>query len=68
MYIIVCTGVDCGDPGEPDNSVRVLSSTTLNSIVKYKCKQGFRMAGSTYRVCQANGKWTGVPVQCIGEQ
>lgn len=24
------------------------------------------MAGSTYRVCQANGEWTGVPVRCIG--
>ncbi len=69
MFLLSVTidTVKCEDPGKPDNSIRFLSSTNVNSIVKYKCKEGYRLAGSSYRVCQASGKWSGITPKCLGK-
>ena len=70
LLIDVCYHIDsvkCEDPGKPENSIRFLSSKSVNSIVKYKCKEGFRLTGSSYRVCQASGKWSGIAPRCLGE-
>ena len=58
---------ECEDPPSPDNALRILSSTAVNSVVKYKCNRGYKLIGSAYRVCRANGKWSGVPARCVGE-
>lgn len=57
----------CKDPGTLLNGYRYLSSTTVKSIVKYKCKPGYYLIGSSYQVCLANGKWSGVFPKCLGK-
>lgn len=61
-----CLAVDCGDPGTPANGVRSLTTTTLNSIVLYECNRGFVLDGSSSRVCQASGVWSGLLPVCRG--
>ena len=52
--------VNCGDPGLPANSDRdLIGGTTFNGVVRYTCREGYRLQGSTQRQCQANGQWSG---------
>ena len=67
LFVSPVIASSCEDPPSPDNALRILSSTKVNSVVKYKCNKGYKLIGSSYRVCKANGKWSGVPAQCVGE-
>lgn len=62
--IPTCMYVDCGDPGTPFQGSRQISSTSLDSIVKYNCNKDFRLVGDGFRQCQANGQWTGSLPTC----
>jgi len=61
-----CLAVDCGDPGTPANGVRSLTTTTLGSVVLYECNRGFVLDGSSSRLCQATGVWSGLLPVCRG--
>jgi CUB/sushi domain-containing protein len=60
-----CIIVDCGNPGEPTNGVKVGSSTTFGSTVQYRCNEGYELDGNERRECQANGRWSGVLPRCV---
>ena len=59
--------VDCGNPGVPVNGNVWAGSTSLGSIVKYKCDPSFQLVGESYRVCQISGLWSGVLPICERE-
>lgn len=65
-YLVART---CGDPGKVDDSTYDFSSDVLlNSSVVYTCNRGYRKtAGNLTRICQAEGKWSGVKPVCSGE-
>ena len=41
-------------------------STDFPNSMLFKCDPGFRLKGSSSRMCQANGTWSGLPVICAG--
>ena len=66
LTMLCCVAVDCGDPGTLANGVRRLTTTTLNSVVTYQCNRGYELDGSSSRVCQATGVWSGLLPICRG--
>lgn len=56
---ITCKPRSCGHPGEIANGVRNGSSFTYHERVSYTCLEGYELTGRPYRVCQANGRWSG---------
>ena len=58
---------NCGDPGTVTNGVRMMDKTTYQSSVSYFCNPGFKLIGSTKRVCQADGQWSGQSTSCVSE-
>ena len=66
LYISLVV-VDCGDPGQPENGMKWLRSTTLGSYVKYKCFEGYKLKGYGYRKCLSDGQWSRSLPTCEGE-
>ncbi|XP_012879669.1 PREDICTED: CUB and sushi domain-containing protein 1-like [Dipodomys ordii] len=60
-----CLPVFCGDPGVPAEGRISGKSFTYNSEVFFQCKSPFILVGSSKRVCQADGTWSGVQPTCI---
>ncbi|XP_070570701.1 E-selectin-like [Ptychodera flava] len=55
----LCTVIDCGNPGNIDNSKREGISYTYQSIVEYSCHVGFTGGGNIS--CSLSGSWTEKP-------
>ena len=53
-----CQKVDCGDPGEVENSVKSLADTLYGSTVTYTCNSGYVISGPATRRCLADGSWS----------
>ncbi|CAI9171546.1 unnamed protein product [Rangifer tarandus platyrhynchus] len=60
-----CLPVFCGDPGTPAEGRLSGKSFTYGSEVFFQCKSPFLLVGSSRRVCQADGTWSGVQPTCI---
>ncbi|KAB0373534.1 hypothetical protein FD755_015193 [Muntiacus reevesi] len=60
-----CLPVFCGDPGIPAEGRLSGKSFTYRSEVFFQCKSPFLLVGSSRRVCQADGTWSGVQPTCI---
>ena len=60
--------VDCGIPMVHAINFTTMSisyiSTTYNSSAAYSCGTGYNLVGTSQRVCQVNGSWSGQPAQC----
>eukprot|EP00117_Sycon_ciliatum_P039828 scpid16353/ scgid29370/ CUB and sushi domain-containing protein 3; CUB and sushi multiple domains protein 3 len=59
-----CRAIDCGSLVNPDNGAVTVSSTTYGSSASYNCNNGYSLSGDVYRVCQANGQWSGSAPAC----
>ncbi|XP_043572634.1 C4b-binding protein beta chain-like isoform X2 [Chiloscyllium plagiosum] len=57
------TARDCGNPGEILNGYYMADATTLGSKTTFYCDQGYRLVGSDYRLCTADG-WDGQVPTC----
>ncbi|KAI5932401.1 CUB and sushi domain-containing protein 1 [Manis javanica] len=57
--------VSCGDLGTPANGRLSCRSFTYGSEVLFQCRIPFVLVGSPWRVCQADGTWSGVQPPCI---
>ncbi|XP_003387839.1 PREDICTED: sushi, von Willebrand factor type A, EGF and pentraxin domain-containing protein 1-like isoform X2 [Amphimedon queenslandica] len=57
----------CKHPGMLDNGFVLVSSTHVNSVIKYKCNEGYRLVGNNYRVCRPSGEWSGNEPRCIAQ-
>ena len=56
--------VSCSDLPSPDNGQVVLSGTTFTSTATYSCNTGSILVGSSTRLCQADGMWSGEAPTC----
>ena len=61
----ICSQVNCGDPGVPDNGRQNPNAVyVFNSQVSFSCFDGYELVGSSIILCQANGTWSNIPPQC----
>ncbi|XP_078503642.1 CUB and sushi domain-containing protein 1 [Lissotriton helveticus] len=61
-----CLPVFCGDPGTPTHGQINGRSFIFRSEVMFQCKHPYILIGSSKRVCQSDGTWSGVQPACIG--
>ena len=55
---------DCGVPDTPANGSKSVSFTTVGHTVTYTCKSEYKLLGSSSRICQNNGQWSGTQPSC----
>uniref|UniRef100_A0A3Q2YTB4 CUB and Sushi multiple domains 3 n=1 Tax=Hippocampus comes TaxID=109280 RepID=A0A3Q2YTB4_HIPCM len=60
-----CLPKFCGDPGTPAQGLREGRSFIFKSEVTFNCIAPFIMVGSTTRLCQEDGTWSGSQPRCI---
>uniref|UniRef100_A0A5F9CUY6 CUB and sushi domain-containing protein 3 n=1 Tax=Oryctolagus cuniculus TaxID=9986 RepID=A0A5F9CUY6_RABIT len=60
-----CTIISCGDPGIPAQGKREGKSFIYQSEVSFNCNSPFILVGSSTRICQADGTWSGSSPHCI---
>ncbi|KAK2168060.1 hypothetical protein LSH36_21g11019 [Paralvinella palmiformis] len=62
---MTCSPRRCGHPGDVDHARREGNAFVYPNRVKYICKEGYEMLGRSFRVCMANGQWSGALPTCI---
>nr|XP_043886771.1 CUB and sushi domain-containing protein 1-like [Solea senegalensis] len=60
-----CLPVLCGDPGSPGGGFREGNSFSYRSEVRFYCHAPYLLVGSSLRICQADGIWSGQQPACI---
>uniref|UniRef100_A0AAQ4NQP8 CUB and Sushi multiple domains 3a n=1 Tax=Gasterosteus aculeatus aculeatus TaxID=481459 RepID=A0AAQ4NQP8_GASAC len=60
-----CLPKFCGDPGVPARGRREGRSFIFKSEVTFSCNTLYFLVGSTTRVCQEDGMWSGSQPRCI---
>uniref|UniRef100_A0A673LGJ5 CUB and sushi domain-containing protein 3-like n=1 Tax=Sinocyclocheilus rhinocerous TaxID=307959 RepID=A0A673LGJ5_9TELE len=60
-----CLPKFCGDPGIPAFGSREGRSFIYQSEVSFSCMASYIPVGSTTRICQADGTWSGSQPRCI---
>ncbi|KAM6984111.1 complement factor B-like [Tautogolabrus adspersus] len=58
------SGNNCADPGIPAGASRQGNIFGIDDTVKYSCNSNLFLVGSSMRVCQENGQWTGTEPAC----
>uniref|UniRef100_A0A3Q2QTR3 C3/C5 convertase n=1 Tax=Fundulus heteroclitus TaxID=8078 RepID=A0A3Q2QTR3_FUNHE len=58
------SGDVCPDPGVPPGAARTGNLFGIDDKVKYTCNNNLFLVGSSERVCQENGQWTGNEPAC----
>ncbi|XP_046570947.1 uncharacterized protein LOC124279187 isoform X2 [Haliotis rubra] len=65
--LVLESTVDCGPPPPADGADVVFTSTGLNAMASYKCKEGFfniLPGKQMISFCQNDGQWSMVSVKC----
>ncbi|TKS81786.1 CUB and sushi domain-containing protein 3 [Collichthys lucidus] len=60
-----CLPKFCGDPGTPAKGRREGRSFIFKSEVMFSCNAPYILVGSTTRMCQEDGTWSGSQPRCI---
>ncbi|XP_070555428.1 uncharacterized protein [Ptychodera flava] len=60
--------ISCGDPGDPINGYQTTTDNSIGATKTYACAEGYEMVGQPWRVCQANGEWSGIEPRCEKSQ
>ena len=58
------SGHSCADPGIPAGASRTGNIFGIDDTVKYSCNGNLFLVGSSERLCQENGQWTGKEPAC----
>ncbi|GCC21152.1 hypothetical protein chiPu_0019619, partial [Chiloscyllium punctatum] len=58
-----CEPTNCGNPGEILNGYYVANDSILGSKAMFYCDEGYRIVGTDYRLCTADG-WSGQVPTC----
>lgn len=64
MTFVTTAGHYCADPGVPAGASRIGNTFGTGDTVKYICNNNLLLVGSSERVCQENGQWTGKEPAC----
>ena len=67
LSLSFCTGVDCSTPTQPNHGFVSYDGTGYNMVVVYKCDEGYSLIGSSTRICQSSGEWSGEEPFCEGK-
>lgn len=61
--------VVCAVLSPPENGffIQNMCNNQYNSACGVRCLPGFELQGSSIRLCQADGTWSGAPPTCTGE-
>ncbi|XP_040262350.1 complement factor B-like [Bufo bufo] len=61
-----CRTVQCTTPGRFENGEFYPRKAKyfIGDILYFECWGGFKMSGPENRICQANGKWSGIDTTC----
>ncbi|XP_067649020.1 uncharacterized protein [Haliotis asinina] len=62
------SGVDCGSPPPAEGADVAYTSTGLNAMANYECKEGFfnnHPGQQMMSFCQNDGQWSMVSVKCV---
>ncbi|XP_076181652.1 sushi, von Willebrand factor type A, EGF and pentraxin domain-containing protein 1 isoform X2 [Ptiloglossa arizonensis] len=65
-YTPICTRRKCGFPGYFPRGYVQGRSYSFGDEIHYACLNGYELRGNPRRICNADGKWSGVPPVCIG--
>ncbi|XP_065668355.1 sushi, von Willebrand factor type A, EGF and pentraxin domain-containing protein 1 isoform X2 [Hydra vulgaris] len=60
----ICQEITCGDPGFPENGLRLGNSFSINGTVLFDCNAGYSLKGARSIVCGLNGVWSDLLPQC----
>lgn len=60
----ICSVVNCGNPGFISNGTRNGNSYMYDSIVTFKCDEGYTLLGSASIICQSSSKWNSSIPEC----
>ncbi|XP_052315764.1 sushi, von Willebrand factor type A, EGF and pentraxin domain-containing protein 1 isoform X2 [Oncorhynchus keta] len=60
----MCVPAECEEPSSPDHGSVNITDTTLGSLVKYSCEQGYELEGESVRQCVTGRQWSDVPPVC----
>ena len=72
MCIIMCTSlcalaeITCPDLPDPDNGIVDIQDNTPSGMAIYRCNPGLSLIGSSRRMCNEDGMWSGEPPTCQG--
>ena len=58
--------VDCGSLNNITSAQVTTDNTTFGSQANYSCSEGYLLNGTSTRVCQADGQWSGNEPTCEG--
>lgn len=61
------TGFDCSIQKQLHNGSVSYYGTEYSMVVVHKCDEGYSLIGSSARVCQSSGKWSGEEPFCERE-
>ena len=50
--------IDCGSLPDPEFGTVTITGTSTGSLATYKCNKGFKLNGSSTRVCLNTGEWS----------
>lgn len=58
--------IRCGFPGYFPRGYIYGKSYSFGDEIYYSCVDGYELRGNPHRICNSDGKWTGLPPICIG--
>lgn len=74
VHVLLCffslsVAVVCAVLSPPQNGffIQSMCNNQYNSACGVRCLPGFELQGSSIRLCQADGTWSGAPPTCTGE-
>ena len=67
LFLWLSTAVNCGPLEAPEHGSLYGEKTTYPNRVSLFCDRGYDVIGSTVRVCQPNGSWSGSDATCARE-
>lgn len=68
MFYPDALAVDCGAPPPLENGqILDLTNTSFQSMVLYKCIDGYNLEGEASRTCTADRTWSGIQPVCRGK-
>nr|AND61522.1 factor B2b protein [Exaiptasia diaphana] len=56
---------DCPVLGTPVSGYKIGNRYNFGSIVRFKCRRGYILTGSSHRLCTNKGTWNGTESKCV---